>query len=123
MRRLRRAGGPWHQLPHMAERPKGESFRIADVRRPEVRGGRPPSKTPPPARSMGFPAIEAWLEEGAIEEVIEAIRPRYEALEQMAGAGTPREKAGAKKAMIAYERAADLLEYLFDTKERLKGGR
>lgn len=106
----------------MTNDPKGESFRIGDLRRPEVRGRQrqaEPSAAEP--TSVGFPAIEHWLERGSIEEVVAAMRPRYEVLETMSTGGTIQQRGSAKKAMGAYERAADLFEYLFATKEVLQG--
>lgn len=58
-----------------------------------------------------------------MEELAEALRPRYDELERLATSGGLREKSGAKKAMAAYERAADLFEYLFSTKDGLQGGK
>ena len=55
-----------------------------------------------------------------MDELIENFRPRYEALEALSREGGFREKGSAKKAMAAYERAADLFEYLFSTKETLQ---
>jgi hypothetical protein len=104
----------------MGDAPKSRSFRIGDLRRPEVRSHRKRAAEPEPPASVGFPAIEAWLERESIDEVIEAMRPRYAALEALSEKGTFREKAPAKKAMGAYERAADLFEYLFATKADLQ---
>lgn len=102
---------------------KGASFRIGDLRRPEVRTYRKKGAeaTTPASPSAGFPSIEGWLERGTVDEVVAALRPRYEALETLATRGTVREKGPAKKAMAAYERAADLFEHLFATKAALAG--
>ncbi len=51
--------------------------------------------------------------------MITAMRPRYEALEALASRGTIQKKAPAKKAMAAYERAADLFEHLYSMKASL----
>lgn len=106
----------------MPRGPKEGSFRIGDMRRPEVRGQRRAPAPAPEAASVGFPAVEAWLEQPSADAVIEAIKPRYEALEAMSTSGAMREKGAAKKAMAAYERAADLFEYLFETKASLQSG-
>jgi hypothetical protein len=74
----------------------------------------------PPAASAGFPAVESRLEKSSIEAVAEELRPSYEKLEAMASTGTPKTKAAAKKAMGAYERTADLFEYLFATKSAIQ---
>ncbi len=99
-----------------------ETFRIADKRRPEVRSfQRTVAQTEPePSPSVGFPTIERHLEEGSIDDLAETLRPAYERLEGLVGGNDPKVKGAAKKAMIAYERCADLMEYLFATKEALK---
>jgi hypothetical protein len=97
------------------------SFKIADKRRPEVRSSQRLKKKdePEPTPSVGFPSIESRLEGGTIEDVANELRPSYEKLEELA-ANDPKQKGNAKKAMIAYERCADLMEYLFETKEALR---
>jgi hypothetical protein len=98
------------------------AFKIADKRRPEVRSfQRPGAKKaePEPTPSVGFPSIEQRLENGTIDDLAEELRPSYEQLEELATTD-PKQKANAKKAMVAYERCADLLEYLFQTKEALR---
>lgn len=98
------------------------SFRIADVKRPEVRSftkaeeGGQPGVTKEASASVGFPAIEARLERGTIDELADELRPSYEKLEALSESGDMKTKAAAKRAMAAYERAADLFEYLFETK-------
>jgi hypothetical protein len=98
------------------------TFKIADKRRAEVRSfQRPGTKKaePEPSPSVGFPSIEQRLENGSIETLAEELRPSYEKLEALAS-GDQKQKGNAKKAMIAYERCADLMEYLFATKEALR---
>ena len=98
------------------------TFRIGDKRRPEVRSfQRPGTKRaePEPSPSAGFPSIERRLENGTIEALADELRPSYEKLEELASKD-PKQKGNAKKAMIAYERCADLMEYLFSTKEALR---
>lgn len=110
----------------MTKKDKGlSSFRIGDVKRPEVRsftkaqkgGG---AEQPPDAPSAGFPAIEARLEKGTIEEFAETLRPSYEKLEALASSPDMKARAAARKVMAAYERVADLFEYLFETKANLQ---
>ncbi len=98
------------------------TFRVAEMRRPEVRaGGRATEKEAAQASpSVGFPAVEHWLETGTIDSLAEALRPTYEQLEHLAEKGDMKNKAAAKKAMGAYERTADLFEYLFSTKAALQ---
>jgi hypothetical protein len=100
------------------------SFRIADLRRPVVRGGggkAPAAPEPAAASSIGFPAVERVLESGSIEALASSLRPSYEQLDALATGGDMRARAAAKKAMAAYERTADLFEYLFETKRTLEG--
>lgn len=101
------------------------SFKIGDMRRPSLRtsskGGQRAAE-PEPAPSVGFPAVEARLESSTVDGVAEELRASYEQLEAMSTTGDMRKKAGAKKAMGAYERAADLFEYLFQTKDALSQG-
>ncbi|MBK6688576.1 MAG: hypothetical protein IPG45_29160 [Deltaproteobacteria bacterium] len=101
------------------------TFRIGDLRRPEVRGsGKTPQEAAAPAGpSVGFPAVESRLEAGSIESLADELRPSYEKLEAMASDGDMKQKAAAKKAMAAYERTADLFEYLYETKAALQQGR
>jgi hypothetical protein len=100
------------------------SFRIADVKRPEVRSFKKIGKDveePEPSVTVGFPAIESRLETGTIEGVADELRPSYEKLEELSTKGDMKSRASAKKAMAAYERTADLFEYLFATKTALQG--
>lgn len=100
------------------------SFKIGDMRRPSVRtSNKGPSgaAAAEPEASVGFPAVEARLERGTVDSVAEELRASYERLEALSTAGDMRSKAAAKKAMGAYERAADLFEYLFETKAALQG--
>jgi len=105
----------------MAKDEKLDTFRIAERRRPEVRSrGRLPEKAAPePAPSTGFPAIEQRLEGGSIEALADELRDTYARLEALADSKSPRDKAAARKALAAYERTADLFEYLFATKNQL----
>lgn len=103
---------------------KLESFKIADKKRPEVRSLKPPPpgapiEAPAPSTSAGFPTVEARLESGTVDSVAEELRASYEQLEALAESGNVKTKAAAKKAMAAYERTADLFEYLFATKASL----
>lgn len=99
-----------------------KGFRIGDKRRPEVRGQVSPSSgkvVVAESPSAGFPAIESRLEQKTVDEVAEELRGSYEKLEALSEDGNMKEKAAAKKAMAAYERTADLFEYLYMTKEAL----
>jgi hypothetical protein len=100
------------------------TFRISDVRRASVRPNTKPGKAaaPEPTEpSVGFPAVEARLERSTADGVAEELRGSYERLEDLSSGKDMKTKAAAKKAMGAYERAADLFEYLFQTKDALQG--
>ena len=72
------------------------------------------------AESVGFPRIEALV--GSSEPDLSGLATRMTALQELASSGSNKEKAGAKKAAVAYERAADLLEHLLQTKAAMGGG-
>ncbi|MCA9553595.1 MAG: hypothetical protein KC933_26385 [Myxococcales bacterium] len=100
------------------------TFRISDMRRASVRASTKQGKAAAPAAeepSVGFPAVEARLETSSADGVAEELRASYEQLEAMSEGRDVKTKAAAKKAMGAYERAADLFEYLFQTKDALQG--
>jgi len=104
---------------------KLSSFKIGDLKRPEVRNYQKASVEADEAPadegpSAGFPAVEALLEGGTIDSVADTLRASYEQLEEMASSGDMKSKAAAKKSLAAYERTADLFEYLFDTKSALQ---
>ena len=105
----------------MAKDDELQSFRISDVRRPHVRGGRPPEERASIEQetSVGFSNIENLLETGSVEEVADTLRGSYGRLEALATSSDLRTRAAAQKAMVAYERVADLFEYLFETKAAL----
>ncbi|MFO0723598.1 MAG: hypothetical protein U1E65_07450 [Myxococcota bacterium] len=105
----------------MAKDEKIDTFRIADLRRPEVRSYTKPTSTDPEPASVsaGFPAVEAKLEKGTIESVADELRGSYEQLEALSTGTNAKLKGPAKKAMAAYERTADLFEYLFATKSSI----
>ncbi|CAN0576880.1 unnamed protein product [Laminaria digitata] len=99
------------------------TFKIGDMRRASVRPNKPVSKATPAASEeepLGFPAVEAHLESGSVESVAEALRASYEQLDDMSTGSDMRKSGAAKKAMGAYERSADLFEYLFQTKDALQ---
>ena len=102
-----------------------KGFKISDLKTPQVRSFKktvPASNTPEqtePAAGSGFEHIEKRLESSTIEDVADEIRGTYEKLEEMAATGDMKSKAAAQKAMGAYERTADLFEYLFATKDSI----
>lgn len=101
------------------------TFKVGDMRRPSLRttskpGGQPTATAVDDEPSLGFPAVEALLETGSVESVAEELRGSYDQLEAMSLSKDMRKKGAAKKAMGAYERAADLFEYLFQTKSTMQ---
>jgi hypothetical protein len=106
----------------MSKQDELSGFKISDRRRPEVRAFGATVKAgaaaaePEPAASSGFPAVEERLEKGNIESVADELRAVYEKLEALSNGKDMKLKGPAKKAMAAYERTADLFEYLFATK-------
>jgi hypothetical protein len=110
----------------MSEDEKLAGFKISDVKRAEVRTYKsavPKDQADEPSEqgpSTGFASIEQRLENASIEAVADEIRSTYEKLEEMAGQGDMKAKAAAQKSMAAYERTADLFEYLFATKTSIQ---
>lgn len=102
-----------------------KGFKISDqvrqrVDRPGGNGGKKGGSSEGPAESVGFPRIEALV--GSDEPDVSGLAARMATLQELADSGSLKEKAGAKKAAIAYERAADLIEHLLATKSSLQGG-
>jgi hypothetical protein len=104
-----------------------EGFKIGDLKRPQIRPSRGAAATgsqdaPEPAPSVGFPAVEARLEANDVDAVADELRATYERLEALSQGGDVKTRSAAAKAMVAYERTADLFEYLFTTKDALGRG-
>jgi len=105
---------------------KLEGFKISDMKKAEVRSfkktvpARAGSDAAAEAANTGFDNIEDRLENSSIEAVADEIRKTYEQLEEMATKGDMKTKAAAQKSMVAYERTADLFEYLFATKSSIQ---
>ncbi len=102
---------------------KLEPFKIGDTRKPTVTNTtqKATKEEAPQAYSLGFKRIEGILETEELATVnanLDAIRQKLEELQKQ-GANN-KEKAAAKKAIIALERTADLMEYLFQTKQALQ---
>ena len=99
------------------------SFKIGDLKRPTVRTTQARSDSEGGGEeyveSVGFGTIEARLEGSSVDAVADELSESYGKLEEMAGSGPLKIKGGAKKAMAAYERTADLFEYLFATKDAI----
>lgn len=98
------------------------SFRIGDRARPHIRSGTPleevlPTAWEPPG---GFSNIERLLEMSSAEAVADTLRVSYRKLEALTASPDMRTRTAAKKAMVAYERVADLIEFLFATRTTLQ---
>jgi hypothetical protein len=104
---------------------KLESFKIGDTQKAGVsrpgRAAQTDDRAESEAHSLGFRRIETILEEddtGAVSEGLNALLQKLE--EFQSAATTNRDKAAAKKAIVAVERTADLLDYLFQTKASMQ---
>lgn len=103
---------------------KLESFKIGDKQRAQVKtAGAKAAKTHvvdetrPEAQTFGFARIETILDKEPPHEVSRNLAARREALKAFEEASkTAKDKAAAKKATLAIDRTADLLDYLFRTK-------
>lgn len=107
----------------MADKPKLESFKIADTRKPQVAGPKKATAAADNAatQSVGFARIERILDQESPDQIAANMNDILGKLEEFEKkATTPKDKAGAKKAMVAVERAADLMDYLFQTKAALE---
>lgn len=105
----------------MAEDEELKPFKISDMRRPEVRGGPGGAAAPSEdagdgSATTGFDRVEAQIDAGGLEDVVARFQPRYQALEALLESGDRKQKAAAKKAMIAYERVVDLFEFLYSVR-------
>lgn len=99
-----------------------KSFKIGDKVKQPVDPPRPGQKeepAPPPA-SVGFPRIEAMVEADLPD--LSGLESRQAELEGLAGTGSNKDKAAAKKAALAYQRARELIAYLLETKTKMAGG-
>lgn len=69
--------------------------------------------------SVGFPRIEALVEAGAPD--LQGLATRRTQLQELAKAGSTKEKPAAQKAALAYERTEALVSYLLETKANMRG--
>ncbi len=101
-----------------------KSFKIGDQQKPGVqKPGSKKAEAPAQAGgSAGFPRIEAIVESGTPD--LSGLEARTTALAELAAkpGASNKDKAAAKKAIVAYERAKDLVEYLLDTKAKMQRG-
>lgn len=109
----------------MAKDEKLESFKIGDTQQPGVKKATKDEaaaqQAESEAASLGFRRIETILEDDDAVGVSENLSKLLQDLETFEKqANNNRDKAAAKKAIIAVERTADLLDYLFQTKSAIQ---
>lgn len=97
------------------------SFKAAAAQKPQH--ARAKSKTAQQAQeavSAGFPTIERTLEAERLD--LGGLDQRMAQLRQLSDEGSAKDKGASRKALAAYERTRDLMEFLWDTKGGLGGG-
>lgn len=103
-----------------------QTFKIGDTQSPGIEKARPALRSrqqdqQSEAASVGFNRIERILEDEDPVRVSNALGELHQKLEErLESVQTQREKAGAKRALVAVERAADLMDYLFQTKASME---
>ena len=105
---------------------KLESFKIGDTQKPGVAKAKKGSEKQgdaPQSQSVGFARIEKILETDDAATMGENLSKLIHSLDEFEKkASTNKDKAAAKKAVVAVERTADLLDYLFQTKTQMQSG-
>jgi len=104
--------------------PRGErmsedlkSFKISDTARRGVDSPKKKGEEAGPPPSVGFPNIEAQVEQDG--PALAGMRERHAGLMEMSKSGDPKAKAAARKAALGYERSLALLEHLLATKQQM----
>ncbi len=99
---------------------KLESFKIGDTQPRTAAPIKGSGKPQEEAISLGFSRIENMLEREDPVNVGEDLNKILKDLEEyQEKAPSNKEKLAAKKAIAAVERAADLMDFLFQTKEQM----
>jgi hypothetical protein len=106
---------------------KLESFKIGDTQKPGVAKPKKVSDkhqdNSATSQSVGFARIEKILENDDVATISENLTKLINSLDEFEKKSTTnKDKAAAKKAIVAVERAADLLDYLFQTKSSMQSG-
>ena len=105
---------------------KLESFKIGDTQKAGVakpKKGSEKQEDTPQSQSVGFARIEKILENDDAATMSENLSKLINSLDEFEKkATTNKDKAAAKKAIVAVERTADLLDYLFQTKTQMQSG-
>lgn len=104
---------------------KLDSFKIGETQRPTVaspkKALKPDLAVDSQRHSLGFMRIEKILEENDSAAVGDSLNKLLQSLEEFeAKATAQKDKAAAKRAVIAVERTVDLLDYLFQTKASMQ---
>ncbi len=103
-----------------------KSFKIGDSHRagmttPATKAGKLGMEAAEATQSLGFTRIEGLLDDEDPVAVGDSLNAILKSLEELhAGASTNRDKLQAQKAMVAVEKAVDLMDYLYQTKESLE---
>lgn len=105
---------------------KLESFKIGST---QQRGVASPGKKDKPKKeeggySLGFSRIESLLEKedpAVVGQGLSSLLSTLETLHEKSS--TNKDKAAAKKAISAVEKAVDLMDYLFQTKASMESGK
>jgi hypothetical protein len=112
----------------MAKEKELKDFKIGDaVKRPvtpqSAAQQAPSKKKDKPEKqesaSVGFPNIERIIEADSLD--VSGLKARVGALDELAKKGDMKQKPAAKKALLAYQRSQELLDYLWSTKAALAG--
>lgn len=91
-----------------------KAFKASDAQKTPVQPTRPKKEQVDEAISAGFPTIERLLEQDQLD--FSGLEERMAALRQLRDDGGAQDKGAARKAVAAYERTQDLLEFLWETK-------
>ena len=95
-----------------------QAFKASDNQQtPMPRGGKGKAAPAEAPVSAGFPTIERLLEQEVPD--LTGFNERIAQLREMQESGSAQQKGAARKALAAYERCADLIEFLWQTKSGL----
>jgi hypothetical protein len=96
-----------------------KAFKISDQVKTKVERATKKEVAPPASPSVGFPALEAFVETAPDMSGFDG---RHGVLVEMSKSGSTKDKASARKAATAYEKTKELIGVLMETKKRLSGG-
>jgi hypothetical protein len=100
-------------------KPKNElkNFKASDAQKVPLTAGKKKGQAAVETASAGFPTIEHLIEQDKLDW--SGPEQRLAALREVAETGNARDKGVVRKAIAAYERTLDLLEFLWQTKANL----